>query len=54
VARLVDLLEVVRLAEVALPDLAEERLAEVEELVLGKVGGGVGFLGVEVVGSVPV
>jgi hypothetical protein len=51
---LVDLLEVVRLAEVGLPDLAEERLAEVKELILLKVALQVGVLGLEVVRRLPV
>ena len=53
-ARLVDLLQVVRLGEVGLPYLHEERPTEVEELVLLEVHSEVRLFRLEVVGGFPV
>jgi hypothetical protein len=51
---LMNLLQVVRLCEVALPNLPEEWLAEVEKLVLLEVTREVGVLRVKVVSRYPI
>jgi hypothetical protein len=48
------LLEVVRLAEVGFPDLAQQGLAQVKELVLLVVPLRIGILRVEVVRRLPI
>lgn len=53
-ARLMYLLQVERLAEIALPNLTQQRPGEVQELALGKIVLRARLLWVEIIGSDPV
>lgn len=54
VTGLVNLLQIIRLAEVCFPNLSQHRFAQVQELILLKVFGGISLVGMKVLIGFPV